>query len=100
MLSSFPKNGVEKVSAVDTAAGEQVGKPLAVQGESFWPMAMAPNGKRGYLSCNLGSTTNGGDKPFALGITAALSAHGIFIRHPQQDCRSSHFARHDFGQNR
>jgi DNA-binding beta-propeller fold protein YncE len=55
----FPENGVEKVYTVDTATGEQVGEPLAVEGESFWPMAMAPNGKRGYLSCNLGPTTNG-----------------------------------------
>jgi DNA-binding beta-propeller fold protein YncE len=55
----FPENGVEKVYTVDAATGEQVGEPLAVQGESFWPMTMAPDGKHGYLSCNLGATTNG-----------------------------------------
>jgi DNA-binding beta-propeller fold protein YncE len=55
----FPKNGIEKVYTLHTANGEQVCEPLTVPGESFWPMAMAPNGKHGYLSCILGPTTNG-----------------------------------------
>jgi DNA-binding beta-propeller fold protein YncE len=55
----FPKNGIEKIYTLHTANGEQVYEPLTVPGESFWPMAMAPNGKYGYLSCDLGPTING-----------------------------------------
>jgi DNA-binding beta-propeller fold protein YncE len=58
-VMAFPKNGVETLYTLRSATGEQVSEPLTVPGESFWPMAMAPNGKHGYLSCNLGSTTNG-----------------------------------------
>ena len=58
-VNGFPENGVEKVYTVDTTTGERVGEPLTVPGEPFWPIAMAPNSKRGYLSCNLGPTTNG-----------------------------------------
>jgi DNA-binding beta-propeller fold protein YncE len=58
-VMGFPKNGVEKLYTLRSGTGEQVSEPLTVPGESFWPMAMAPDGKHGYLSCNLGFTTNG-----------------------------------------
>jgi YVTN family beta-propeller protein len=55
----FPKNGIEKVYTLHTATGEQVCDPFTVPGGSSWPMAMAPNGKHGYISCSFGNTTNG-----------------------------------------
>lgn len=55
----FPKNGIEKVYTVRSATGDEVSQPLVVPGQTVWPMAMAPDGKRGYVASILGPNNNG-----------------------------------------
>ena len=58
-VEGVPKKGVQKFYTVDTATGEQVCDPLTLPGVTDYPVAMAPNGKRGYIVRDLGSSTNG-----------------------------------------